>query len=168
VARSLIPVWRGCVLRILGEPPIASLYTRKRGAHLVEVIGHRLNCSLEDSVRTTIDFLASQHVAETSFAYIRARLHAELAMRCRGNDRVNPRTPKPGDQHDIEQLATCEYNQLSPNPQNAPPPKGLGGGARQRVFATPRPRRPCSSSPAARRRHRCRRRQRSPRPAVAA
>jgi hypothetical protein len=27
-------------------------------------------------------------------------------MRCRGNDRVNPRTPKPGDQHDIEHMAT--------------------------------------------------------------
>jgi hypothetical protein len=27
-------------------------------------------------------------------------------MRCRGNDRVNPRTPKPDDQHDIEHMAT--------------------------------------------------------------
>jgi hypothetical protein len=27
-------------------------------------------------------------------------------MRCRGNERMNPRTPKPGDQHDIEHMAT--------------------------------------------------------------
>jgi hypothetical protein len=65
-----------------------------------------LSCSPEDSARTTIDFLASAHVAETPFAYIRGQLQAELAMRCRGNDRVNPRTPKPGDQHDIEHMAT--------------------------------------------------------------
>jgi hypothetical protein len=73
---------------------------------LMGIIQHRLNCSLEDSARTTIDFLASLHVAETPFAYIRGQLQAELAMRCRGNERVNPRTPKPGDQHDIEHMAT--------------------------------------------------------------
>jgi hypothetical protein len=73
---------------------------------LIAVIQHRLGCSIEDAARATIDFLASPHVAETPFAYIRGQLQAELAMRCRGNERVNPRTPKPGDQHDIEHMAT--------------------------------------------------------------
>lgn len=73
---------------------------------LTGIIQHRLNCSLEDAARATIDFLASPYVAETPFAYIRGRLQAELAMRCRGNERVNPRTPKPGDQYDVEHMAT--------------------------------------------------------------
>jgi hypothetical protein len=73
---------------------------------LMSIIQHRLNCSPEDAVGATMEFLTSAHVAETPFAYIRGRLQAELAMRCRGNERVNPRTPKPGDQHDIEHMAT--------------------------------------------------------------
>src|SRR5687768_9414912 len=50
-----------------------------------------------------MEFLTSAHVAETPFAYVRGQLQAELAMRCRGNER---RTPKPGDQHDTEHMAT--------------------------------------------------------------
>jgi hypothetical protein len=72
---------------------------------LMAIIQHRLNCSMEDAARTTIDFLASPHVAETPFAYIRGHLQAELAMRCRSAGRVNARTPKPGDQYDLEHMA---------------------------------------------------------------
>ena len=72
---------------------------------LMAVIQHRLNCSIEDAARTTIDFLVSSHVAETPFAYIRAHLQAELAMRYRSTARVNGRTPKPGDQYDLEHVA---------------------------------------------------------------
>lgn len=72
---------------------------------LLSIIQHRLNCSIEDAVGTTIDFLMSPHVAQTPFAYVRGHLQAELAMRCRGSERVNPRTPKPGDQYDVEHMA---------------------------------------------------------------
>jgi hypothetical protein len=72
---------------------------------LIGIIQHRLDCSLDDAVRTTIDFLAGPHVAQTPVAYIRGQLQAELAMRCRGTERVNRRTPKPGDQYDIEHMA---------------------------------------------------------------
>lgn len=72
---------------------------------LMAVIQHRLNCSSEDAARKTIDFLASPHVSETPFAYIRAHLQAELAMRYRSTVRVNGRTPKPGDQYDLEHMA---------------------------------------------------------------
>lgn len=60
-------------------------------------------CSFEESLTLAADFLMSTHVVMTPFADISGRLQAGLAMLCRGNA---PRQPKPGDQYDIEHIAT--------------------------------------------------------------
>jgi len=60
-------------------------------------------CTFEESLTLATDFLMSAHVVMTPFAVISGRLQAGVAMLCRGNA---PRQPKPGDQYDIEHIAT--------------------------------------------------------------
>jgi hypothetical protein len=70
---------------------------------IATAIQHRTGCSLEDSLRKAIDFLVSTPASATAFAYISGRLHAQLAMLCRGDQ---ARVPDDGDHYDIEHLAT--------------------------------------------------------------
>jgi hypothetical protein len=66
-------------------------------------IQHHLQCEQDDSYRKAIDFLLGPHASLIPIANISGRLHAALAMLCRG---PAPRRPKPGDQYDIEHMAT--------------------------------------------------------------
>ena len=66
-------------------------------------IQQRRVCSIDESLTAAADFSRSSYVAETPFASISGRLQAALALLCRGNA---PRQPKPGDQYDIEHIAT--------------------------------------------------------------
>lgn len=70
---------------------------------LALMIDHRLKCGVVESYKTALDFLSASHPSEIPFAYISSRLQAGLAMLFRG---PHPRQPKPGDQHDIEHMAT--------------------------------------------------------------
>ena len=69
-------------------------------------IEHELKCSEPDSYTNATEFLLSDHAAETAYSHISSRLNAELAMRCRGNAKVNPRLPQPSDAFDVEHMAT--------------------------------------------------------------
>ena len=56
-----------------------------------------------DAGYPSIDFLVSPHVVDTPFGCTSGKLQAGLARLCRG---TNARQPKPGDQYDIEHVAT--------------------------------------------------------------
>jgi hypothetical protein len=73
---------------------------------LAAVIQHELGCSIEKGYTVAADFLTSEHVKFTPFAYITGKLNAELAMRYRGNARVNPRLPQRSDPFVVEHMAT--------------------------------------------------------------
>ena len=62
-----------------------------------------LKISFKESIERVSEFLLSEHLALIPVADIKAKLHAGLAMLCRG---TNPRLPKPGDPYDIDHLAT--------------------------------------------------------------
>ena len=66
-------------------------------------IERALRCGVGEACQKAIDFLASGHARAIPFAYISGRLSAALAMRCRGKA---PRRPKPGDQYDMDHMAT--------------------------------------------------------------
>src|SRR5205823_1372442 len=66
-------------------------------------IERALRCGIAEACQKAIDFLASGYSRAIPFAYISGRLYAALAMRCRGKA---PRRPKPGDQYDIDHMAT--------------------------------------------------------------
>lgn len=62
-----------------------------------------LRISFKEAIDRASEFLLSEHLALIPVADIKAKLHAGLAMLCRG---ANPRFPKPGDPYDIDHLAT--------------------------------------------------------------
>jgi len=70
---------------------------------IVAAIQYRTNCSMEEALRTGIDFLVSPYSSKIPYAYISGRLQAQLAMLCRGE---KARLPDGGDDYDIEHMAT--------------------------------------------------------------
>lgn len=85
-----------------GEEEIA-LFLPNTFDLLIYDLQRKLKISITEAIDRASDFLLSEHLALTPMVDITAKLHAGLAMLCRG---ANPRLPKSGDPCDIGHIAT--------------------------------------------------------------
>ncbi|MDI7261085.1 MAG: hypothetical protein QME90_14350 [Thermodesulfobacteriota bacterium] len=94
--------WLGLESTPPGEEEIA-LFIPNTFDLLTHSLQRQLKISFREAISRAGEFLLSDHVRLIPVADIKAKLHAGLAMLCRG---PNPRLPKPGDAADIDHIAT--------------------------------------------------------------
>jgi len=107
--QGIVEVGKQCLRRMAGLEPIptevdlVSLLMPSTLGTLVHVLRERLGLSYLEAAAGAEKFLLSDHVKLTPMADITSKLHAGIAMSCRGS---TPRMPKASDSYDIQHIAT--------------------------------------------------------------